>query len=100
MCSAGSRVLPTWRGRDRVDAAFTLALATYNLIRPPKLLAVPIPYVSEPMATGSRASFEAYRIVFAPALRVEPRRDISGCKYAETSRPALLLVAENAVRYL
>ena len=30
------------RGRDRVDAAFTLALAAYNLIRLPKLLAVPI----------------------------------------------------------
>ena len=29
------------RGRDRVDAAFTLALAAYNLIRLPKLLAVP-----------------------------------------------------------
>jgi IS5 family transposase len=28
------------RGRDRVDAAFTLALAAYNLIRLPKLLAV------------------------------------------------------------
>ena len=27
------------RGRDRVDAAFTLALAAYNLIRLPKLLA-------------------------------------------------------------
>ncbi len=26
------------RGRDRVDAAFTLALAAYNLIRLPKLL--------------------------------------------------------------
>ena len=30
------------RGRARVDAAFTLALAAYNLIRLPKLLAVPI----------------------------------------------------------
>jgi transposase len=30
------------RGRERVDAAFTLALASYNLIRLPKLLAVPI----------------------------------------------------------
>lgn len=30
------------RGRDRVNAAFTLALAAYNLIRLPKLLAVPI----------------------------------------------------------
>ena len=29
------------RGRRRVDAAFTLALAAYNLIRLPKLLAVP-----------------------------------------------------------
>ena len=29
------------RGRERVDAAFTLALAAYNLIRLPKLLAVP-----------------------------------------------------------
>jgi len=29
------------RGRDRVDAVFTLALAAYNLIRLPKLLAVP-----------------------------------------------------------
>jgi transposase len=29
------------RGRDRVDAAFTLALVAYNLIRLPKLLAVP-----------------------------------------------------------
>ncbi len=29
------------RGRDRVDAAFTVALAAYNLIRLPKLLAVP-----------------------------------------------------------
>jgi len=29
------------RGRDRVDATFTLALAAYNLIRLPKLLAVP-----------------------------------------------------------
>jgi hypothetical protein len=27
------------RGRDRVDAAFRLALAAYNLIRLPKLLA-------------------------------------------------------------
>jgi hypothetical protein len=30
------------RGRDRVDAAFTLVLAAYNLIRLPKLLAAPI----------------------------------------------------------
>jgi len=30
-----------FRGRARVDAAFTLALAAYNLIRLPKLLAVP-----------------------------------------------------------
>ncbi|MGH9806694.1 MAG: IS5 family transposase [Terriglobia bacterium] len=30
------------RGRERVDATFTLALAAYNLIRLPKLLAVPI----------------------------------------------------------
>lgn len=30
------------RGRARVDAAFTLALAAYNLIRLPKLLAVPV----------------------------------------------------------
>lgn len=29
------------RGRDRVDAAFTLALTAYNLIRLPKLLAAP-----------------------------------------------------------
>lgn len=29
------------RGRARVDAAFTLALAAYNLVRLPKLLAVP-----------------------------------------------------------
>ena len=29
------------RGRARVDAAFTLALAAYNLIRLPKLLATP-----------------------------------------------------------
>jgi transposase len=29
------------RGRDRVDAAFTLALAAYNLVRLPKLLTVP-----------------------------------------------------------
>ena len=29
------------RGRDRVNDAFTLALAAYNLIRLPKLLAVP-----------------------------------------------------------
>jgi len=29
------------RGRIRVDAAFTLGLATYNLIRLPKLLASP-----------------------------------------------------------
>jgi hypothetical protein len=28
------------RGRERVDAVFTLALAAYNLIRLPKLLAV------------------------------------------------------------
>lgn len=30
------------RGRDRVDAAFTLALAAYNLIRLPKLLAASV----------------------------------------------------------
>jgi len=30
------------RGRERVDAAFTMALVAYNLIRLPKLLAVPI----------------------------------------------------------
>jgi transposase len=30
------------RGRERVNAAFTMALAAYNLIRLPKLLAVPI----------------------------------------------------------
>lgn len=30
-----------FRGRDRVDASYTLALAAYNLIRLPKLLAVP-----------------------------------------------------------
>ncbi len=37
--SAGlAKVKP--RGRTRVDAAFTLALAAYNLIRLPKLLAV------------------------------------------------------------
>ena len=32
-CSAGSRVRPGWtrRGRGRVDAAFTMALAAYNL---------------------------------------------------------------------
>ena len=30
------------RGRDRVDAAFMLALAAYNLIRLPKLLMVPL----------------------------------------------------------
>src|SRR3974390_3150685 len=30
------------RGRERVDAVFTLALAAYNLIRLPKLLALPI----------------------------------------------------------
>jgi transposase len=30
------------RGRERVDAAFTLALTAFNLIRLPKLLAVPI----------------------------------------------------------
>ena len=29
------------RGRDRVDAVFVLALAAYNLIRLPKLLAAP-----------------------------------------------------------
>jgi transposase len=29
------------RGRERVDAAFTLALAAYNLVRLPKLLVVP-----------------------------------------------------------
>ena len=29
------------RGHSRVDAAFTLALAAYNLIRLPKLLAAP-----------------------------------------------------------
>jgi hypothetical protein len=29
------------RGRDRVDAIFVLALAAYNLIRLPKLLAAP-----------------------------------------------------------
>jgi transposase len=29
------------RGRDRVDAAFTLALAAYNLVRLPKLLTAP-----------------------------------------------------------
>jgi hypothetical protein len=29
------------RGRDRVDAAIVLALAAYNLIRLPKLLAAP-----------------------------------------------------------
>jgi hypothetical protein len=29
-----------FRGRDRVDAAFTLALVAYNLIRLPKLLGV------------------------------------------------------------
>jgi hypothetical protein len=29
------------RGHDRVDAAFVLALAAYNLIRLPKLLAAP-----------------------------------------------------------
>ena len=29
------------RRRDRVDAAFTLAMAAYNPIRLPKLLAVP-----------------------------------------------------------
>jgi len=29
------------RGRDRVDAAFTLALTAYNLVRLPKLLAAP-----------------------------------------------------------
>jgi predicted dinucleotide-utilizing enzyme len=31
------------RGRARVDAAFTLALAAYNLIRLPKLLAAAVP---------------------------------------------------------
>jgi hypothetical protein len=45
-CSAGSRVppgLPKSSCADaRVDAAFTLALVAYNLIRLPKLLAVPI----------------------------------------------------------
>jgi transposase len=30
------------RGRERVDAVFTLALAAYNLVRLPKLLAAPI----------------------------------------------------------
>jgi Transposase DDE domain len=30
------------RGRDRVDAAFTLALVAYNLVRLPKLLTVPV----------------------------------------------------------
>ena len=30
------------QGRERVDAAFTLALTAYNLIRLPKLLAVQI----------------------------------------------------------
>lgn len=30
------------RGRDRVDAAFTMALAAYNLVRLPRLLAVPV----------------------------------------------------------
>jgi hypothetical protein len=30
------------RGRDRVDAVFILALAAYNLIRLPKLLAAPV----------------------------------------------------------
>jgi transposase len=40
-CSAGLAKVKL-RGRDRVDAAFTLALAAYNLIRLPKLLAVPI----------------------------------------------------------
>jgi hypothetical protein len=30
-----------FRGRVQVDAAFTLALAAYNLIRLPKLLAMP-----------------------------------------------------------
>jgi hypothetical protein len=29
------------RGRDRVDGVFVLALAAYNLIRLPKLLAAP-----------------------------------------------------------
>jgi hypothetical protein len=38
-CSAGLAKVKL-RGRDRVDAAFTLALAAYNLIRLPKLLAV------------------------------------------------------------
>ena len=31
----------TLRGHARVDAAFILALAAYNLVRPPKLLAAP-----------------------------------------------------------
>ncbi len=43
-CSAGSRVplglaKVKLRGRAKVDAAFTLALAAYNLVRLPKLLA-------------------------------------------------------------
>jgi hypothetical protein len=29
------------RGRDRVNTAFTLALAAYNLVRLPKLLTAP-----------------------------------------------------------
>ena len=41
------------RGRDRVDAAFTLALAAYNLIRLPKLL-------------GSRSVKGKWRIVGMP----------------------------------
>ena len=40
-CSAGLAKVKL-RGRDRVDAAFTLALVAYNLIRLPKLLAEPI----------------------------------------------------------
>lgn len=38
-CSAGLAKVKL-RGRDRVNAAFTMALAAYNLIRLPKLLAV------------------------------------------------------------
>lgn len=30
-----------FRGRDRVGWAFTFAAAAYNLVRPPKLMAVP-----------------------------------------------------------
>lgn len=30
------------RGRDRVDAAFTLALAAHNMIQLPKVLTVPV----------------------------------------------------------